>query len=128
MAIVQQSLGLHDKLMNETALKNDEHIVSPCGRFKAIMQADGNFVIYKDGETPTWGSGSDGKGQGPYHLKMQGDGNLVIYDSAGTPTWASDTHGKGVGPYELEMQCDGNLVIYDQAHAATWATGTNEEL
>jgi hypothetical protein len=127
MAIVQQSMGLKNKVLNDQSIKNEEHIISACGRFKAIMQGDGNFVLYKEGDTPVWSTNTCDKGSGPFVFSMQGDGNLVIYDAAANPTWASNTCDKGVGPYELEMQSDGNLVAYDKNRTAIWSTGTNEE-
>lgn len=92
------------------------------GYYDAIMQTDGNFVIY-DGP-PIWASGTNGKGVGPYRLVMQTDGNLVIYDSGGRATWATGTNGKGVAPYLLKMQTDRNLVIYDSNSSPIWASGT----
>ena len=108
-------------------------LTSPSGRFVAVMQADGNFVVYNQG-APVWASNTNGQGSAPFNLIMQSDGNLVVYavtqncetNTACTPTWASNTAGKGSGPYNLAMQDDGNLVIYDSTNTATWATGTNQ--
>ena len=108
-------------------------LTSPSGRFVAVMQADGNFVVYNQG-APVWASNTNGQGSAPFNLIMQSDGNLVVYaatqnceaNTACTPTWASNTAGIGTGPYNLAMQDDGNLVIYDSTNTATWATGTNQ--
>jgi len=51
-------------------------------------------VVYDSNNAPTWASGTDGKGEGPYKLKMQKDGNLVLYDANKEATWASGTDGK----------------------------------
>ena len=112
-------------------LDEDEHIKSKCDNFKAIMQKDGNFVLYK-GDHSTWASNTCGKGEGPFRLEMQEDGNLVVYEGNGNPTWASNTCGKGEGKHKLIMQEDGNLVVYAKCgngpenREAIWATGTNE--
>ncbi len=59
----------------------------------AVMQADGNFVLYLG--TPqqpgpaVWASGTSGPSPLPFFLTMQDDGNLVIYK--GTATWATGT-------------------------------------
>lgn len=45
---------------------------------KAILQKDGNFVIYK-GEKALWASGTEGKFG--TMLIMQKDGNLVLYNN-----------------------------------------------
>lgn len=56
----------------------------------AIMQTDGNFVIYDSQNHPLWASGTNGKGG--VSLILQDDGNLVIYKQDGkTPVWASNT-------------------------------------
>jgi hypothetical protein len=57
----------------------------------AIMQGDGNLVIYgypSGSLAPIWASGTQGN---PYsHLDMQDDGNVVIY----RPSWATNTSGQ----------------------------------
>jgi hypothetical protein len=57
--------------------------------YAALMQSDGNFVIYNPDRNPVWASGT--AGYPGAHLVLQGDGNLVIYDSSGVPRWASNT-------------------------------------
>ncbi len=59
----------------------------------AIMQPDGNLVVYDQTRKPLWSSATNGSGSSI--LKLQNDGNLVIYQSGATnATWASDTPGK----------------------------------
>ena len=56
---------------------------------EAIMQADGNFVIYdlQHGfPIPVWSTGTSGN-PGAY-LNVQGDGNMVIYSASHTPLWS----------------------------------------
>src|SRR5437764_1368053 len=56
------------------------------GPYHAIMQADGNFVVYKDAGVGAaiWASGViPGVGQEPYNAVMQDDGNFVIYQGMG---------------------------------------------
>ncbi|GLS17681.1 hypothetical protein GCM10007874_06960 [Labrys miyagiensis] len=55
----------------------------------AIMQGDGNFVLYHENNTAAWASGTNGK-PGSY-LILQNDGNLVIYWPR-DPVWASGTN------------------------------------
>jgi hypothetical protein len=52
----------------------------------ALMQADGNFVLYTSSGTPCWQTFTDGN-PGAY-LNMQDDGNLVVYSSSAVPLWA----------------------------------------
>lgn len=55
----------------------------------AIMQADGNFVLYRVNGDPLWASNTVG-GAGAFVI-MQDDGNLVVYQQV--PVWASNTAG-----------------------------------
>lgn len=55
----------------------------------AIMQQDGNFVIYDSAGVPIWSSGT-ANNPGAY-LAVQNDGNMVIYDSANRPLWSTNT-------------------------------------
>lgn len=54
---------------------------------RAVMQDDGNLVIYGYG-TPLWASNTAGR-PGSF-LILQNDGNLVIYQPT-SPVWASGT-------------------------------------
>jgi hypothetical protein len=89
------------------------------GRFRLILQGDGNLVLY----SPThalWATGTDGKSVA--FLAMQGDGNLVLYDRNGNPLWYS--HTAGYGPLSLITQQDGNLVLYNNINTPYWNTAT----
>lgn len=56
----------------------------------AIMQSDGNLVVYADGPTRAlWNSGTDGRDGS--RLVLQDDGNLVIYTPANRPVWNTKT-------------------------------------
>src|SRR5262249_33547664 len=59
----------------------------------AVMQGDGNFVLYRgfkaDPANAVWATNTAGHA-GAY-LVIQNDGNLVLYDAKGKPLWASDT-------------------------------------
>lgn len=100
----------------------DDVLVSDDGRYHAIMESGGNFVIYDTHPTlgnlcwitGTWGSN---------RVVMQGDGNLVVYSNvSGDALWASNTNGSGGN--RLLMQTDGNLVIYRPNGTAAWASNT----
>jgi hypothetical protein len=55
----------------------------------AIMQGDGNFVVYAPGGTPIWHTHTDGN-PGAF-LQIQDDGNLVLYSAASNVLWATYT-------------------------------------
>jgi hypothetical protein len=63
----------------------------------AIMQADGNFVIYATSGAAVWNSRTWGH-SGAF-LSLQDDANLVVYASNRTPLWATYTK------YVHEQQC-----------------------
>jgi hypothetical protein len=86
----------------------------------AVMQGDGNFVIY-DSSTghALWSSGTSAGGS---HIVMQGDGNLVIYSPGGTAEWSSGTFGNW-GVY-ASMQGDSNFVLYGPSARALWDYGS----
>ena len=112
------------------ALATNQQLVSSNGQYRAVMQGDGNFVIYDGSNRPIWASNTNGKQPGPYVLKMQGDGNVVLGANCNAvpncaATWASNSNRRGSGPYYLIMQNDGNLVAYDSTGAAIWASNTN---
>jgi hypothetical protein len=96
----------------------DAEVSSPDGRFRLIMQGDGNVVLYSGG-VPLWDTATNGKAGQVF--VMQTDGNLVLYSDTSCALWASNTDGHPGA--SLAVQNDGNVVIYD-AGKALWASGT----
>ena len=107
------------------------------GAGSAVMQGDGNFVIYKQGKA-LWSSNTGGFKNS--QLRLQDDSNLVIYQN-GRAVWSSNGGYRGHildqgqslntsgwlrspnGQYAMYMQGDGNLVNYKDGKA-TWSSGT----
>jgi len=96
-----------DTLPSGAILKSGQALWSHNGTYQAILQTDGNFVVYGPTgalwHTMTNGSGAIG-------LELRTDGEFVLYNSRGLAFWSSDT-----GPASdaaLVMQDDGNLVLY----------------
>jgi L,D-peptidoglycan transpeptidase YkuD (ErfK/YbiS/YcfS/YnhG family) len=89
-----------------SSLYTGDSLVSPNGSYQAVVQADGNVVIYGPSgaiwSTGTWGTSGR-------QLALQTDGNLVVYGSSGA-LWSTGTW--GTAGDELAMQNDGNLVLY----------------
>ncbi len=96
-------------------LSPGQKLVSSNKHFSAIMQHDGNFVIYLMGNA-LWSTGTYGNPSSA--LTMQNDGNLVIYHK-GNAIWQSGTFGRG--PSTLMLTNDGQLIIYAKGKA-TWAS------
>jgi hypothetical protein len=60
------------------------------GASDAVMQDDGNFVLYTSSGTAVWSTATAGSGCGTY-LAVQTDGNMVVYNGAGTSLWSTGT-------------------------------------
>ena len=52
---------------------------------QAVMQSDGNFVLYDSQMTPGWFTGTGGNANAS--LVVQNDGNLVVYSADGQALW-----------------------------------------
>jgi hypothetical protein len=87
----------------------------------AVMQGDGNFVIYNSANGQAlWDTGTFDAGS---YIVMQGDGNLVIYPpGGGSAVWSSGTAGNW-GVY-ASMQGDSNFVLYGPSGRALWDYGS----
>jgi hypothetical protein len=104
------------------ALQEGQGLASPDGNYGAILQTDGNFVLYNNVNKPLWANGMNNR-YGVNRIEMQTDGNLVCYLWNNHPLWASNTRNPG-GAF-LELQNDGNLVVYaNGTNKPLWATGT----
>lgn len=90
-----------------TTLFAGQSITSADGRYRLVMQGDGNLVFYRLADmVPRWNSWTSTG----VRADIQNDGNLVVYDQAWAPKWYSSTAGHP-GAY-VAAQNDGNLVIY----------------
>ncbi|MHC5938126.1 hypothetical protein [Nostoc sp.] len=100
-------------------LSPDQYLISPNQQYTAILQRDGNFVVYDSDNNVIWASNTFDTQVN--NIVMQYDCNLVIYDSNAIPTWATftATHSS----CSLQLQNDGNLVIYTGDNVAVWANG-----
>lgn len=54
---------------------------------EAVMQGDGNFVVYNADGTPLWWSGTVGYDNA--EVVVQGDANVVVYAPGAIPVWWS---------------------------------------
>jgi hypothetical protein len=59
--------------------------------YAAIMQGDGNFVLYDEKGHALWSARTEGHAGAD--LALQNDGNLVVY-SGSTPVWDTGTNGR----------------------------------
>jgi len=87
-----------------------------CG-CRAVMQGDGNFVVYR-GNKPLWSSHTYNN-PGAY-LAYQTDGNVVVYNGS-KAKWSSSTNRRGA--WRVYMQGDCNLVVYTyNLSTALWSS------
>ncbi|MGE0025581.1 MAG: DUF2690 domain-containing protein [Thermoleophilia bacterium] len=103
--------------VNQT-LQSGQSLWSQDGRYRFVMQGDGNLVEYGPAGV-VWNSRTDGN-SGSVAI-MQGDGNLVVYAPGSRPVWSSGTAGRGTST--LTVQNDGNTVVYGP-NGATWSVYT----
>ena len=71
------------------SLTSNQFLVSSNRWYKAVMQDDGNFVVYNKALKAVWSTLTYNKGISTF--KYQTDGNLVVYDVFNRPTWNSNT-------------------------------------
>jgi lysophospholipase L1-like esterase len=109
-----------DRFGNDARLAaaSDQFLRSADGRYRFVMQHDGNLVLYGPMRA-LWSSNTAGRSVD--HVRMQGDGNLVIYGPGDVPIWFSNTAGHPDS--FLIVQNDGNVVIYSNGRAI-WSTAT----
>jgi hypothetical protein len=106
-------------------LSRNQALTSQNGQYHAILQNDGNFVVYAAtptsvvGWVPIWWTNTIG-GFAAVRASMQADGNFVLYTAQGVPVWNTDTQGNG--RCFLIMQNDGNLVLYNASNVALWSS------
>ncbi|KAG2491553.1 hypothetical protein HYH03_010122 [Edaphochlamys debaryana] len=118
-----------DVLRSGESLGAYDLLTSPNNKYIAIMQFDGNFVIYARcmpnpwGEGATWATNTCERGQYPHTLKLQEDGNMLLTDATGQRMWQSRTAGRGTAPFRLCMQDNGTLALYDAGERAIWDHG-----
>jgi hypothetical protein len=106
------------RLVPGQQLASGHQLTSCDGRFRLVMQGDGNLVLYQGG-VALWNTRTNGRGGA--RAVQQGDGNFVLYTAGNTALWNSGTQGHG-GAW-LALQNDGNLVVYSGS-TALWSSHT----
>ena len=118
LAVPASAAAGGDLLVAGEGLAPGQQLVSADRRYRAVMQPDGNFVVYAaDGRvlaaTGTYGAGN--------RLTMQADGNLVVHSSGGRPLW--DTRSWGNAGARVVLQTNGDLVVWRSNGTPAWSTG-----
>lgn len=110
-----QDLG--DKISTSQFLSKDQYLVSPNKKYFAIMQGDGNFVVYRGsspGNNLGWLWLTRTAGAESFFI-MQGDGNLVLYRGTSPGNnqglvWQTGPTGAG-GQSQLKLANNGQLQV-----------------
>jgi hypothetical protein len=119
ITVAAQAQGRGDRLKANEFLGTNEYLVSNNRAFFAIMQGDGNLVVYK-GSGPAdnmgflWGIGAHAGSK--FFAIQQSDGNFVVYKGSGPADnqgwqWGTQKTAGG-GKFILVVQGDGNLCSY----------------
>jgi L,D-peptidoglycan transpeptidase YkuD (ErfK/YbiS/YcfS/YnhG family) len=105
-----------DRLRPGQTLYAGQQLTSRDGHYRAVMQSDGNLVVYAPGDRVF---ASTGTFAARSRLAMQADGNLVVYAPDGRAVWDSRSWGADAG---VRLADDGNLVLRrgDGSTAGAW--------
>lgn len=96
-------------------------LTSPDKLHRAVMQPDGNFVVYNALGRATWNSGTAGSKL--QWVQIDTNGVLSIGGTTGDHVLAT-SKSSNIG-VRLTMQNDGNLVFYTASGVAVWSTSTS---
>jgi len=122
--------------VNEFLSVND-YIESPNRLFFAILQEDGNFVVYKgtrDNQQEAWWATNKYGNPGKFFAILQTDGNFVVYKGTSPQDqqetwWATNKYGNP-GKFFAILKDDGNFVVYkgtspQDQQECWWATNND---
>lgn len=106
-----------DTMFDEEILFAGEELSSNDGRWRLVMQPDGNLQVL--GPLGVYFASGTAGHPGAF-AKMQGDGQVVIWGASG-PIWARGTSTGNGQKHQFVMQDDGNFVIYESG-APKWSS------
>lgn len=119
IASIFASSAQSQDLLGGQQLTTGQVLYSFDNAYYAIMQTDGNFVVYRTGGGATWSTNT--AGSGAVRAVMQTDGNFVLYNANNGVVWASNTSGH---PNSYFFVYNGAAVIYQIG--AGWASNTSD--
>ena len=98
-------------------LTTNQYLKSKNGQFIAILQEDGNFVLYNRDKGGKADFASNTYSKPTNQVQLRNDGHITVIDKSnpGNPYWKSRRNTDG-GECFLVMQDDGNLVGYRGTH------------
>jgi hypothetical protein len=106
---------------------------------RAVMQIDGNLVVYSPSGAAQWASGT--AGHPGAQLSVPYDGEVAVVSDSGARLWSTGASNSTLSPgqplaagwsitsangdFRLVMQADGNLVEYRSDDAVAWDSATS---
>jgi surface antigen len=117
LPMMSAAADVQSTLTEGQSLSAGQALWSGPGGYEAIMQGDGNFVVYAPGGAALWATHTSVPGSS---IILQGDGNLVVYAPGGKALWAS--HTAGDSDVSAVMQGDGNFVLYGPGSRPLWSS------
>ncbi|MBB5803186.1 YVTN family beta-propeller protein [Saccharothrix ecbatanensis] len=105
-----------DRVVRGESLAVGQYRTSRDGRFRLIMQSDGNLVLYAATGEALWHTRTNGSGA--TRAVLQHDGNFVLYTPAGVAKWHTNTWNTTCD--RLVVQNDSNVVLYQSDATAQW--------
>jgi hypothetical protein len=123
--------GLSEMRINDW-LKNEEYMLSRNKQFLAILQSDGNLVVYRasnkaaiNPNNRVWWQRNTSEPTRAYFMTLQADGHMCTYEDLEPQVNVGkdlSKHGQGLkcspdaggplGSYYISLEDDGNLVIH----------------
>ena len=112
--------NLTRQAVGPASLRQCQGLISNSGQYKAVLQSDGNFVVYdfnlESNGTATWASNTGNHpNPGLYHVDYQDDGNVAVYNGSYCTTYARDLS-KGITVQEV---CGQSYQPIDVQHFCT---------
>ncbi len=98
-------------------LTTNQYLMSENGQYVAILQEDGNFVLYNRNKGGQADFSSNTCGKPANQVQLRHDGHIAVVNDSNidSPFWMSRRNSSG-GQCFLIMQDDGNLVGYKGTH------------
>eukprot|EP01084_Bolivina_argentea_P299048 515460_1 len=119
-----------DGITEGMTIETGEGLLSTNRKFSAVLQGDGNFVVYQLDPNSggiiryLWASWTQGSSE-PRHIVYQGDNNVCMRNDVGTTIWCTMAHTTGVPTGGFVMQGDSNLAVYNGNGVFLWGSVQN---
>ncbi|MDT8716128.1 hypothetical protein IAI10_05630 [Clostridium sp. 19966] len=124
--VLAESIG--SELKMGQSLHTDQWLQSDNGQYYAVLQKDGNFVVYDKNNKAKWSSGTNSKNESnDYRISMQSDGNLVLYTQGWNAKWSTQTYQDQVLSFSLKIDNNGILRLLREGQCI-WSSDSGKVL